>query len=55
MHGHCHGNLHHGEDASFYVNRKVIDVGCMLHDYTPVSYTDVMAKLSHIVLKRLER
>jgi calcineurin-like phosphoesterase family protein len=55
IHGHCHGNLHHGEDASFYVNRKVIDVGCMLHDYAPVSYSDVITKLSHIVLERLER
>ena len=55
IHGHCHGNLHHGEDASFYVNRKVIDVGCMLHDYKPISYEQVIDKLSHVVLPKLTR
>lgn len=43
-HGHCHGNLHHGEEADFYINRKVIDVGCNLHDYTPLSFIEIMAK-----------
>ena len=53
VHGHCHGNLHHGEDASFYDNRRVIDVGCMLHDYIPISYKEVMGKLSHVKLEHL--
>jgi calcineurin-like phosphoesterase family protein len=55
IHGHCHGNLHHGEDASFYHNRRVIDVGCMLHDYRPISYTEVMEKLRHVELPKLTR
>lgn len=55
VHGHCHGNLHHGEEASFYDNRRVIDVGCMLHDYRPISYTDVIQKLSHVVLEKITR
>ena len=55
IHGHCHGNLHHGEDASFYVNRRVIDVGCMLHDYKPISYEQVIDKLNHVVLPKLTR
>ena len=54
IHGHCHGNLHHGEDANFYVNRRVIDVGCMLTDYKPISYLEVMDKLKHVVLPVLE-
>jgi len=54
IHGHCHGNLHHGEDASFYDNRRVIDVGCMLTDYKPISYLEVIEKLKHVELKRLE-
>lgn len=54
IHGHCHGNLHHGEDANFYVNRRVIDVGCMLTDYKPISYLDVMDKMKHVVLPVLE-
>jgi calcineurin-like phosphoesterase family protein len=55
IHGHCHGNLHHGEDASFYDNRKVIDVGCMLHDYKPISYLDIMERLKHVQLPKLNR
>jgi calcineurin-like phosphoesterase family protein len=54
IHGHCHGNLHHGEDANFYVNRKVIDVGCNLHNYTPVSYLTIMDKLKDVVLPNLK-
>lgn len=50
IHGHSHGNLHHGEDANFYNNRRVIDVGCMLTDYKPISYLDVMDRLKHVVL-----
>lgn len=55
VHGHCHGNLHHGEDASFYDNRRVIDVGCMLHDYRPISYVEVMKKLNHIQIPKLTK
>jgi calcineurin-like phosphoesterase family protein len=54
IHGHCHGNLHHGEEASFYDGRRVIDAGCMLHDYKPISYLDVIDKLSHIPLENLK-
>lgn len=46
VHGHCHGNLHHGEDAGFYIGRKVMDVGCNLINYTPISYMDVIQKLN---------
>lgn len=45
LHGHCHGNLHHGEDTSFYIGRKVMDVGCNLINYTPISYIEVLNKL----------
>ena len=45
VHGHCHGNLHHGETKDYYVGRKVIDVGCNIIDYTPISYKDVVKKL----------
>lgn len=55
VHGHCHGNLHHGEDAKYYWNRRAIDVGCMLHDYKPISYTQIIEKLSHVVLPTLTR
>lgn len=55
VHGHSHGNLHHGEDASFYVNRKVIDVGCMLLDYTPISYKEIMEKLKNVTLTKINK
>jgi calcineurin-like phosphoesterase family protein len=44
IHGHCHGNLHHGEDTGFYNGRKVMDVGCNLINYTPISYKEVIQK-----------
>ena len=53
VHGHCHGNLHHGEEAGFYTGRRVIDAGCMLHDYKPISYLDIIEKLKDIPLERL--
>jgi calcineurin-like phosphoesterase family protein len=46
IHGHCHGNLHHGEHATYYDNRKAIDVGCNLLDYTPISYTEIIKRLN---------
>jgi len=55
IHGHTHGNLHHGEDASFYDNRRVIDVGCMLHDYKPITHYQVIDKLSHVEYQKLTR
>lgn len=55
VHGHSHGNLHHGEDATFYDNRKVIDVGCMLTEYRPLEYTEIIEKLNHVVLPDLNR
>lgn len=55
VHGHTHGNLHHGEDASFYDNRKVIDAGCMLHDYKPLTHLQIIEKLSHVKLEKLIR
>jgi calcineurin-like phosphoesterase family protein len=55
VHGHCHGNLHHGEDASYYWNRRAIDVGCMLHDYKPIGYKEIINSLSHVVLPKLSK
>lgn len=55
LHGHCHGNLHHGEDASYYDNRRVMDVGCMLTDYYPISFSEVYNKLMQVEIKKLER
>ena len=47
IHGHTHGNMHHGEDASYYVGRKVMDVGCNIINYTPISYKEVIKKLNN--------
>ena len=54
-HGHCHGGLHHGESASYYDNKRAIDVGCMLHDYKPISFSEIIKKLEHVVLPKLTR
>ncbi len=55
VHGHSHGNLHHGEDASLYDNRRIIDVGCMLTDYRPIGYKEIIKKLSNVILPNLTR
>lgn len=49
VHGHCHGNLHHGEESNYYTNNRVIDAGCMLHNYTPISYKEILEKFKEIV------
>ena len=40
LHGHCHGNLM--KSYPEYYKQKTIDVGCMNHDYRPLSYEDVI-------------
>jgi calcineurin-like phosphoesterase family protein len=44
LHGHCHQNL--SKSFPDYYARKVIDVGCNGHNYTPLSYSDVKKIMS---------
>lgn len=45
LHGHCHGNLHHQEgDTSEYYKGRVMDVGCNLINYTPISHIEIIEK-----------
>lgn len=46
LHGHCHQNLTTSEYGEVYYKRKVIDVGCMGHNYTPLSFRNVMDIMS---------
>ena len=39
LHGHCHGSLMKSNQD--YYKRKVMDVGCNVIDYTPISYEEV--------------
>lgn len=39
LHGHCHGSLMKSNQD--YYKRKVMDVGCNVIDYTPISYQEV--------------
>jgi calcineurin-like phosphoesterase family protein len=46
IHGHLHGNLDNDSlSDNYYVGKKVIDVGCNLIDYKPISYTEIINKL----------
>jgi calcineurin-like phosphoesterase family protein len=54
LHGHSHGNIYHGDESDYYEGRRVMDVGCMLHDYRPISYKDVMNTLGVIPIKSLK-
>jgi calcineurin-like phosphoesterase family protein len=44
LHGHCHGSLM--KNNQDYYKRKVMDVGCNLIDYTPISYSEVKEIMS---------
>ena len=41
IHGHSHGSLVKNPEFNWYYKRKVIDAGCNLWDYTPISYTQL--------------
>lgn len=45
VHAHTHGSLTKG---AFYKNRRAIDVGCNMWDYTPVSYKEIVEDLKNI-------
>ena len=44
LHGHCHGSLMKSNQD--YYKRKVMDVGCNVIDYTPISYSEVKEIMS---------
>jgi calcineurin-like phosphoesterase family protein len=47
LHGHSHGSMMKNPDMEFFYKRRVIDVGCNMWNYTPLSYTqvkDIMSK-----------
>lgn len=51
---HCHGHSHMGlSEDTFHKKNRIIDVGCMGYDYTPISHHQVIEKLAHIELENL--
>jgi calcineurin-like phosphoesterase family protein len=46
LHGHCHGSLVNNPEYSWYYKRKVIDVGCNMTNYRPISYSEVKEIMS---------
>ena len=41
LHGHSHGSLMKDKEYAWYYKRKVLDIGCNMHNYTPLSYQEV--------------
>lgn len=41
LHGHCHGSFMNNPEYSWYYERKVLDVGCNMTNYKPISYAEV--------------
>lgn len=41
LHGHCHGSLMNDPEYSWYYERKVLDVGCNMTNYKPISYVEI--------------
>jgi calcineurin-like phosphoesterase family protein len=52
LHGHCHGSLL--TNTPEYYNRKVMDVGCMLHNYTPVNWLTIKEKMEEKQIIKLD-
>lgn len=46
LHGHCHGSMMKDPNYKFFYDRKVMDVGCNLLDYTPASYQQIKEVMS---------
>ena len=53
LHGHCHGGLLKGMPD--YYKRKVMDVGCNMIDYTPISYGQVKAIMDKRVISKVDQ
>lgn len=45
VHGHCHLNLNEGE---FHKENRIIDVGCMGYNYTPITHLEIIKLKGHI-------
>lgn len=41
LHGHEHGSLMQNPAYDWYYKFKVLDVGCNMHDYSPLSYQEI--------------
>jgi calcineurin-like phosphoesterase family protein len=52
LHGHCHGGL--VKTMPDYYRRKVMDVGCNMIDYTPISYVQVKAIMDNREIARVD-
>ena len=52
LHGHCHGSLVKSQPD--YYKRKVMDVGCNMIDYTPISYGQVKSIMDKKVISSVD-
>lgn len=54
LHGHSHQNLTTSEYGETYYKRNVIDVGCMGHEYTPLSFNDIMDIVKNRIIEKID-
>jgi len=52
LHGHCHGGL--VKTMPEYYKRKVMDLGCNMIDYTPISYSQVKTVMDKKVIGKVD-
>ena len=52
IHGHAHGSLMKSNQD--YYKRKVMDVGCNVIDYTPISYQEVKSAMDKKVISNVD-
>lgn len=52
LHGHCHGSLMRTNPD--YYKRKVMDVGCNVIDYTPMSYAGIKSVMGSKIISAVD-
>lgn len=53
VHGHTHGSLQKSERNGLYT-RKVIDVGCNIIDYVPLSYKEIKKLMDKRIIAKID-
>ena len=52
VHGHCHGKLMKSQPEIY--EQKIIDVGCMNHNYIPISYEELRNEMNTRIIKTFD-
>ena len=52
LHGHEHGSMMKNPNYDWYYKRKVLDVGCNMHNYSPISFLEVKSYMKDKLIEK---